>query len=228
MSDPANDNELLVLGHLGMGDHFVTAPIIWSLACSHKRVTVLCKRHNYATVEFFFRDGHNIDVFGIDDDADAKAAFEFAAQSGFDTLGLGIWSSLPFDPAHWDQSFYAQAGLPFETRWRDYKYTRQPQTELPVPNSEFCLIHEDKARGYLIDRSRLPDLPILEVTPQNSANLMDNLARIEAATELHLMESCVAILADSLSTLRSRRRCIHHYTRQSVAPVYRLEWDHLR
>lgn len=220
--------ELLFISHLGLGDHLICGPIVRDLAKKHSSVVVLCKAHNVHSVSFFYRDAANIEVFAVADDDEAKAAIKAVQDAGLETLGLGVWCDKPFDAQHWDQCFYNQYGLPFKERWNSFKCVRQPSRELEVPKGEFVLLHEDKKRGYLIDRKRLPKLPIVEVTPEQTANLFDFWGLIEGATELHLMESCVAILADSLPVIKARRCCIHHYCRSSIAPQYQLNWEHLR
>jgi hypothetical protein len=219
--------EILFLGHLGLGDHLICGPIVRSLAKEYSTVAVLCKTHNLHTVSFFFRDVSNIECFSVADDDEAIAAKEAVCKEDMTVVGLGVWSDKPFDRVHWDKSFYDQAGMDFQDRWSQFTCVRQPSRELEVPEEPYCLIHEDKKRGYLIDRKRLPKLPIVEITPEKTANLFDWWGLVESATELHLMESCVAILADSLPEIRARRKVIHHYTRQSTAPTYRLDYEHL-
>jgi hypothetical protein len=228
LHEPVVAGELLLLQHLGLGDHLICGAIVRDLAKRHLTVTVLCKPHNIHSVSFFFRDAANVECFSVENDDEAQAARKAVIESGHQAMGLGIWSDLPFDRQRWDRSFFEQYGLDFQQRWSGFVCVRQPSRELPVPAGPYALVHDDPKRGCLIDPKHLPDMEIVRLDPAKSANLFDWWGIIESATELHFMESSPAILADSLPALNAKRAVIHHYCRESIPPTYQLSWEHLR
>lgn len=227
MTQPLS-SELLVFPHLGLGDALICNAIFRHLATLHSQVVILCKPHNTATVSFMLRDVPNIETFSVQDDTEAKSACDAAIKQGFVTFGLGFWGSQPFDVKQWDREFYRQANLLFQDRWSQFKVARQPSRELEPPTTPFALVHDDPARNYHIRSATLPKLPIIRIDPAKSGNLFDWWGHIEQATELHFMESSPAILADSLPLIKAKRRVLHHYCRESIAPAYQLDWEHLR
>src|SRR5512146_1201421 len=155
MIDATPGNELLLFPHLGLGDALVCNAIVRHLAAKHALVVVLCKPHNAPTEAFMWRDLQNVEVFSVKDDDEAKAAVRSAKENKFATMGLGFWGTQPFDPVNWDREMYRQAGVEFQQRWNSFRVDRQPIREIEAPKHPFCLIHEDKARGYVIDRAHL-------------------------------------------------------------------------
>lgn len=228
--NPENLPQMLIRPHLGGGDFLICNAIFRHFAQSYN-VSIPCKRHNCATANFMLRDVKNIELLPIEDDKEADEFCTIVAQKGFKVLKLGMFGQR-FDIKEWDKSFYRQAGVPFEKRWSEFTCQRQPSRELKPPEGQFCFIHEDPSRGILIDRSRLPqDMPWVFAKPGLTQNLFDWWEHLEKATELHLMESCFAVLADSLPELQARRVVIHAYARNSIPPTYaqRLSsWEILR
>lgn len=219
-------NEVLLCPHLGMGDHLITCAIVRDMAKKYSLVGMLCKAHNIHTVCWMFRDVPNIEPFSIENDDDARSACEATRKAGIEVFGLGVWGVPPFDKKIWDREFYRQYGLDFQQRWNGFVVVRQPSRELEVPRHPFALVHDDPARNYHIDDSKLPkDLEILRVNTDESQNMFDWWGRVEAATELHFMESSFAILADSLPIIKARRKVIHSYVRESIAPKYQMDWQ---
>lgn len=218
-------SELLLYPHLGLGDALIVNAIVRRLAQQHSLMVVLCKPHNAPTESFMWRDLINLEVFSVANDEEAASARKAAQESGFQTLGLGMWSDLPFNLECWAQSFYEQAGVPFQMRWNEFLVNRQPSRELPVPDKPFCLIHEDKSRGYKIDRERLPKLPVVEIVPVDGSILFDYWGLMENAEEIHFIDSSPALLLDSLPLVKAKRRVLHRYCRKGTPPAYQNPWE---
>lgn len=211
---------ILIRSHLGLGDMLVANAILRHYAKSYN-VFAPCKRHNALTVNFMLRDIRNLEILPIENDAEADEFCGIVSKEGHRVLKLGMFGQPPYSPLSWDRDCYRQAGLRFEDRWNFFGCHRQPSRELPVPEGPFCFIHEDQPRGYSIDRSRLPkDLPWVFAEPGKTQNLFDWWGHIEHATELHLVDSCFAIMADSLPDLKARRVVIHVDARPGAQPPH--------
>lgn len=228
MGTENEQSELLMLPHLGLGDALICNAIFRAYAPRHAQVVILCKPNNLPSVAFMLRDLTNVEVFGVKDDEEAASARDAARKAGFEVFGMGVWGSKPFDENKWDAEFYRQAGIPFQDRWNQFKVARQPSRELEVPNEPFCLVHDDPSRKFGIDPARLPKLPIVRVDPARSGNLFDWWGHIEQATELHVINSSVAILADSLPLIKAKRCVYHNYSRPTVPPKYQIKWEILQ
>lgn len=220
-------NDLLFSGHLGMGDHLLTNSIVRHFAKDHN-LTILVKPHNQCSVDFMFRDLFNVDTFVIKDDDEARAAANEARTQGYSVFGLGIFGLPPFSVKTWDQDFYRQAGVPFLDCWKNFKVSDQTSRELKVPKGDYVFIHEDVERGAVMNRRHLPKrLKVICADPKKTSNIFDWWGIIKNAKEIHVMESCFAILVDHSPNLKADRIVVHDYMRKSVSPTYNLGFERI-
>ena len=220
--------DLLLLGHLGLGDHLVCNAIVRHLAKS-SNMTILVKPHNQASVDFMFRDLVNVETFTVADDTEARAAENGAKAQGYPVFGLGIFGLPPFSSETWDRDFYRQAGLSFNECWNGFKVADQPSRELEAPKGDYIFIHENKETGCVMNRKRLPKkLKIISVDRKKTDNIFDWWGIIKNAKEIHVMESCFAVLADHTPNLKAQRVVIHDYMRKSVAPTYLNTFERIK
>lgn len=210
--------QIVIYGNLGAGDSIVCNAILRHYAKTHS-VFALCKKHNIQSLNFMTRDVRNIEWLIVDGDSDALDFCALIEKEGYKVLNIGMFGPHPFNPAEWDKSHFAAAGVPFEDRWSKWKVVRQPSRELKPPEGPFCFVHEDASRGFVIDRQRLPEnIPWVFAEPGLTQNLFDWTAHIEQATEIHMIDSCFAILADSLTELKAKRMVVHLYARAGALP----------
>lgn len=212
---------LVIRGHLGLGDHLITNAIVRKFSKDHEAVFIPCKAHNFTSARFMWGDLSNVSVVPVEGDVQADE-FCWCFKGG--VLRIGMFGD-GFSFEQWDKCMYEQAWVPFEERWLKWKVIRNPQRELKPPECEFCFVHEDAKRGYAIDRRRLPRLPLVFADPKLTRNIFDWTAHIVNATELHLMESCFGVMADSLPELNARRVAIHAYMRKSIPPAYKRNFE---
>lgn len=145
-------SELLLRGHLGLGDLLIGNAIVRHYA-KENAVCVVCKHHNMTSAAFMWRDLLGVELIGVagdDNDKEADEVTAHAEQQGFPVLRLGFTGKKPFDIQNWDREFYRQADVDFAMCWNGFKVNRQPSRELyplDVGQREYCFIHEDKARG---------------------------------------------------------------------------------
>lgn len=215
----------IFLGHLGLGDHLILNGLIRHITPSWNNFIVLAKHHNVASCRFMWSDLANVQVVGIADDNEARGVCN--ALPGYKTLHNGSFA-VGFSFDCWDRSFYEQAGIPFEQSWEGW---RVPECKTPIETlgKPYIFVHEDRARGYCIDESRLPEMPWrVSNTDHKSKHIFEWVEILRGAQEIHVMESCFAILADRLDGLKARRLVVHGYMRNSRPPVYRKTWEILR
>lgn len=215
----------IFLGHLGLGDHLILNGLIRHIALSWDTLIILAKHHNVASCRFMWSDLTNVHVLGVADDHEAIG---FCHQgNGFKILHSGHFGK-GFNIERWDQSFYEQAGVPFEQSWDGWKV---PECNHPIkpPDEPYIFVHEDDKRGYWINSALVPcDLLHVSNTDFDTKNIFEWIEVLRNATEIHVMESCFAILADRLDGLKAHRFVIHAYMRNSRPPVYRKNWEILK
>lgn len=227
--------ELLIRSHLGLGDALVCNAIVRHFSKNYD-VTFLCKKHNQTSLAFLFRDDpkivlHTTDNDRMPDDDYADAVTAHLRDFGKEVLCLGMYGDRSkYDPKVWDRSMYAQAGLDFQLRWNEFKCARQPSCELPAPKSRYVFVHDDPARGFEIPRERLPaGVKLVRPDPKATENLFAYWDLLENAAEIHVIDSCFAILADSLPELKAKRLVVHFYARAgALPPAYRKDWEVLK
>ena len=222
-----NSKELLIRGHLGLGDHLVTLGIVRKKAKDHESVVVLAKSHNCCSLRWAFRDDPVIHVLSVADDSEADQLTALA-ELKFSVLKLGLFNSEKFDRSKWDEQMYYQAGLEFDERWNSFTVPRQPSIELPVPSKPFVFHHDDRSRGFKMDLRRLPKgLTKVSPDPKAAPNIFAYWGILEAAQEIHCIDSAFACLVDSLPDLKAQRYVIHDYARQGSPPSrYAKPWEH--
>lgn len=216
---------IFCVNHLGCGDHIVCNAIYRHFAETHN-VVIPVKFHNVPSVQWMLR-GLPVALMGVPDDEWGKNLAATCEKLGHRILRLGMFGK-GFDEKRWDSVMYQQAGVPFEHRWKKWHVDRSSY-ELAPPATPYVFCHEDSERGFLIDRARLPKgIEILRAT-KLTENIFDWCSVIEEADELHLIDSCFAILADSLTTLKANRKVVHLYSRPgALPPTYKQDWEILR
>lgn len=220
---------MLIRPHLGLGDAILCNAVFRAYAAAHE-VFIPCKSPNCVSIRFMLRDLPNVTILPVDGDVEADHICRVVASEGHSVLRLGMFGGPPYSPATWDRDMFSQAKVPFEHRWSEWKCAREPERELTLSGREYAFIHDDRDRGFEIDPLRLPkELAWEFATPKTTNNIFDWCGIIENATELHLIDSCFAILADSLPNLKARRKVIHLYSRKGAEPPsYRQDWEILK
>ena len=246
-------NELLIVGHLGMGDHLVTNALVRHFAAT-RQVVVPAKYHHVASCQFMFRDEPKIAVFGVRADRydfDTQQAALVVERAGHEVLRLGSYRPGPrMNAKIWDQEMYRQAGVPFETSWTGFHVRRQPDRELMVVDTKsgdlrvvepgpqhqwtrkpYIFVHDDPARKFRIRKSRLPDRKAVVrpvVMPGPLSTIFDWWEVLARAEEIHVMDSSFAILADRLPDLKAKKFVLHFYARRDKPPTYHRPWEILK
>ena len=146
--------------HLGLGDHIICNGIVRHYREIYNIVTVFCKPHYLANVEYMYRDDDNIIVLPIGEDSNViNYINQNDLHSDLITVGFnkpGFTNSKTFD-----EGFYNTVNLPFEYRFSKFKFDRDYEKESEVynelnPNNEpYIYVHDDKERGFKIDENKI-------------------------------------------------------------------------
>ncbi len=216
-------NDLVIYHHLGLGDHFICNGLVREWAAKYGRVSLFCKPHNLATVKQMYSD---LDIsFLVGDDCFANAMIP--SFKNIDVLRVGFDNLTSKES--FDQQFYSLAQVDFAKRWTSFKVNRDKKKELDLIYQlnlppKFALLHEDQSRGYKIDRSKI-NLPIVRLEKKDGFTMIDWLAVVELAAEVHVIDSSFLSLADQ-SDLKAKLY-FHKYSRNALewlTPTTKKHW----
>jgi hypothetical protein len=192
--------------HLGLGDHIICNGLVRYYCELYGEVSVFCKPHNFTNVSYMYRDNYKIKVLPIGEDSDVNN-FILTNNIHNNTIvcGFGRASRPKFD-----EEFYASVNLPFDYRFskffllRDYEKENNILNTLNPTGEPYIFVHG-------VNKSKVrTDLKIIENPVQY--NLFDILTLIENSTEVHLMESSVKNLVNSIK-IDKPKFFYHQYSR---------------
>jgi hypothetical protein len=160
---------------------------------------------------------------------------KFLMRLGYESLNLGSFSSnfLTSGDLKFDEEFYRQAGLPFESRWTAGRVSRNLKREQELFDyfragaEPYVFLHEDKNRDYRIDRGYLPKAtrviqPLTEL--MNRYCISDYLQIIEKADEIHCIESSFCALIETY--MLDIPKFAHRYSRPEAQGSRQLEFTY--
>lgn len=225
-------NDLYIYHHLGLGDHIICNGLIREYANSYSRVMVFVRTNNVVSVKFMYRDLKNVSLVVVDRDGEACAFLDANKEKRFLKVGH---EHLNTKDVKFDECFYKQVGMDFNKRWDSFFVERDKAKELEimkhfgVKEGQYVFLHEDKSRGFLINRSYIHDKSLLIVEPGKglTENMFDYCGLIENAREVHCMDSSFKLLADSLPNAGKAALFHHVYVRGSSnihLSSSRLQW----
>jgi hypothetical protein len=225
-----NRNHLLITWHLGMGDAIICNGLVRDLAQERDLVVVPAKYHNLESVAYMFRDLPNVAVRPVIDDEE-QIFFANSVWKG-EILKLGFFAgrNQDFDPNQFDREFYRQAGINFQRRWDAFDVKRDPLLEIGAWPRPYLFVHEDTARGMVIDRTRMPRrssccrFEMKSPDKNVTRNIFAWIPALIHAEQIHVINSSFALLVDSLPRIPSQKLFLHRYARGGEFPSFRYPW----
>lgn len=217
-------HHLLVVSHLGMGDHIIMNGLIRQLAKDQDLVVVPAKYANLVSVAYMYRDLPNVAVRPVIDHAE-QTFFANDVWRG-EVLWLGS-DAQPFNSSQFDREFYRQADMSFQLRWDNFHFRREIMLEIGAPaNQPYAFIHEDTSRGMRIDRTRAEGLSQIALPDQKiSPNIFEWWNVVEHAAVVHCIPSSFSLLIDSMPRVPDQKLFLHKSARQDVLmPTFRHNW----
>jgi hypothetical protein len=219
--------KLFLMWHIGLGDAIICNGMVRTLLEKYQAIMLPVRPRNRPTVEFMFREmmkkeNERIKVCPVMDDMDMNQQAKTWEGNGYEILKLGVHSGEKgFDKTGWDKRMYEQARIPFENRWKMFHVEREPGFEIKVGVEKYAFVHRDPERGLHMNIKNMPKIHIVEAT--HVGHLFRWAGAIEGATELHMIDSSVLCLADSLET-KASVKVMHNYARNGLPPTLRDGW----
>lgn len=229
---------IYILGHQGIGDHILCAGIYRDYAKRYKHCVIPVYGEKISILRDLLKDVKNIQLVYFKSELwemKMEAHRDFLSIFGYESLNLGHHGKDFFKNPNMrlDENYYAQANLPLESRWNSFKYVRNIEKEIELYNllecdkQQYIFVHDDSARDFCIDESRLPEgfkivRPDLNLTSKFS--FFDYIYIIENARQIHVMESSFGALIESLNI--DVPKFAHRYARPEAKNDYRHEFTY--
>ena len=203
--------------HLGLGDHIICNGMVRLFYERHKKIKLFCKNGNIENVKFMFSDLNSLELIPVNNDYDVE---NYIVKNNVqnDLIKIGFFEMRKHQPPlTFDKAFYKIAGMDFNTRFdyfkvpRNYEVENNVYTELNPTNEPYIFVHDDKKRGFEIDKNKIESK--LKIIENNTKyGLFDMLKIIENAEEVHVMQSSIKDLINSY-TFTKPKFFLHLYVR---------------
>jgi hypothetical protein len=232
----ARDRNLFVHHHLGLGDMIHCNGMVRGLLeelSGQCNLHLICKRRNAIMVQWMYRDEPRIVLESIDEtkneQGEVRRVLRERQSDNFLSVGHKALRRFEkdFPNLFFDQLFYLQLNMPYERRFTKCHWEREIAEEERVfrklaPQGPYAFVHDDAARGYVVDTRSL-DLPI--VRNDTSESIFHLGLLLERAAEIHCMESSIRCMMESLQFQHDR--LYYHSFRYPDRPLgnaTRLPW----
>jgi hypothetical protein len=213
-----------IVTHLGLGDCIIQSGLAIALLERYETLAFPCYPRYAATVRSIFAGEPRISIYtvprivsephGGPSDRTYETAIKTAGLDSTRQIRLGIYSGRGIG---WDftKSFYLHANVDYRNRWdkcpiRD-AWSKVPQLQINSGVARRIFLHEDKGRGFVINRARIGQGFVYAPPPAIDESILQYASYIMAADEVHCIDSSFLWLADSLPV--KGRLYLHKYAR---------------
>jgi len=220
----SSTKQVIIYHHLGLGDHFICNGIVNFL--SEKLSVILpCKKHNESTVSSLYKNNPQVTVVAISDENHDITKLSLARHAPILKIGFEY---LNITKTIWYKAFYNQLDIDYKTRYTKFLLPDNIAEQTDLYNrllresKPYIVVHKASSvnSSYNIDYMQGRDeslLPtIVEVTPNESNNLLAWTKVFQNAEEIHVVESSVFCLIDSIADTCQGRLYFHKIRKPSM------------
>ena len=199
----SSNKEVILHHHLGLGDHFICNGLVHECAKKYDKIHLPTKRHNLETVRCLYQEHDNIAVFPVL--REHKDVRQYSIKNNLPILRIGFEHMEHRGSVPWNVWFYDQMEIPYDARYTSFQLPKLlPEAEklydtILQGKKEYCLIHQQSSIGKFFINLET-DLPVIELQPGLTNNLLDYVKVIRNAQEIHCIDSSVINLIDSMDT----------------------------
>ena len=234
-----------ILTHIGVGDGIIQTGLAVALLERYSEIAFPSYPQNLETFRSIFIDCPRISVYpvpriagedwGSPRDATFSQAILSAGLSLQQTIRLGIYAGrgISWNFAH---DFFNHAGIPYEAKWRScpipHVWKKVPQievTEQPLNGQRRIFVHDDLARGFMIQPRQVSKGFVLSPSNQTTQSILRYAGYMIGAEEIHVIDSAFFWLADALPV--QGRLYLHRYSRWQRPHEFRYEtfrhWNYI-
>lgn len=226
--------QVILYHHLGLGDHFICNGLVNYI--SQKVAIILpCKQHNHDTVECLYSNNKAVTVFPIMDELHDISNLVNETQLPLFKVGFDYLNTTS---TIWYDAFYEHIGLHPSVRHTMFSLPCEFEEQNSLYLATLCnskpyiVVHDSSSvvDKYPIDyyqgrdSSDLPD--IVTVKPNQSNNLLAWIKVFQNAEEIHVVNSSVYWLLDSMPNLKSK--LYYHDIRLGDPIVPNNRWNYIK
>ncbi|MDC3062060.1 hypothetical protein OA095_03315 [Candidatus Pelagibacter sp.] len=206
--------KIFIYHHMGLGDFISCNAIIRKFCNQNKEVFLLCKSQLIKNVEFMYRDLNNLFLIRIKDENEIDKFFKSInlekknykiIELGFDNFYKTISEKFRNKDFTTDMVFYKQLNIPYahrfkKTFWkRDLKNEKRVYKKLNPTNKDYIFVHDDPDRKLNIDKF-INIKKKIKIIKNDKSEIIFNLGlTIERAKEIHIIESSIRHLIETLN-----------------------------
>ena len=198
---------------MGLGDFISCNAIIRKFCKQKKEVFFFCKINLLKNIKFMYRDLNNLTIIKIKDENEINNFLESIdlnkknyqiIELGFDNFFKTISTKLRNKNFTTDMVFYKQLNIPYSDRFkktywkRDFKNEKRVYKKLNPTNEDYIFVHEDPDRNikigkYIVSKRKM------KIIKNDKSEIIFNLGLVlERAQEIHLIESSIRHLVETL------------------------------
>jgi len=202
-------SKLFIHHHLGLGDHLDCNGMVRYILKhgSYDKVSVFSKSNYFSMISYMYRDTDDINVLEISKEDEYGDVKRIVSENEGELLVIGHQfypgkqAELSQDKNCWE-FFYEQIQVPHQVRYDYFHVERDPEEEQRVfnklnpTNEPYIFIHEDAARGFLLNRDHFLNKNLKIIENDVTENIFHFTKILEEAQEIHCMESSFKTLID--------------------------------
>ena len=230
-------NKIYIYHHMGLGDHISCNGLVRGIIKKkkNKKYFLFCKKIFFESIKFMYRDIKNLKLKVIDSNNADIEVEKYLAQlkdkkkiiriglENYDKIYAKINSKN--NPITYDMVFYKQMSVSYKKRFTDCYWKRNIKEENRVykklikdPNKKYIFVHDDPSLNHNINKSFFNKG--YKIIKNDKSEIIFNMAKvIENATEIHLMESSIRNMTESLN-LKTKFLFLYIWRRKKMAPRY--------
>ena len=201
-------DNLFIHHHLGLGDHFDCNGMVRHIQekSGYNQVSIFSKDNYYDMVDYMYRDNTKIKVIKIDKNKEYEEVAKAIRgcdpdKNDFLVVGHHNYDHTAKGKNCWE-IFYDQINIPYSVRKSFFHLERDRDAEekllqkLNPKNLPFAFVHDDKDRGFVLDKSHIENKDLHIIENDTSENIFHFIGILEKAEEVHCMESSFKTLVD--------------------------------
>jgi len=204
---PQFHKRLMVLQHLGLGDHFICRGIIEEISSRVLSLYIVCKAQNHATLSSLISslgNAFSVPVINLSDGtSEISIAYDLCHKLACDLFVIGHNSEVR--QSRFDRDFFEHTSLPFQIRYLSYTNFVYPRANLAVEMlvqtlpRRFVLVQTGSSRGELpINLTGVSGYEVL-VDHSLGDNMLNWMHIAHLATAIHCVPSSFYCMIDSFA-----------------------------
>ena len=206
--------KIFLFHHMGLGDFISCNAIVRKFCKQKKEIFLFCKVNLLKNIKFMYRDLKNLTIIKIKDENDIDTFLNLinlkkrnyqVIELGFDNFYKTISNKFKNKDFTTDMVFYKQLNIPYahrfkKTYWkRDLKNEKRVYKKLNPSNEDYIFVHDDPERNLKIDKF-INLKKEIKIIKNDKSEIIFNLGLlIEGAKEIHIIESSIRHLIETLN-----------------------------